>query len=254
MSSPPEQELSASLEDYLEAVFLLVQKNQVARVKDIADHLNVSMSSVTGALRSLSAGNLVNYTPYQVVTLTALGREKAVEIVRRHEVLRDFLVRVLDLDLETADRNACSMEHAVEPVVLEKFLQYAEFLEHCPRAGVEWRKEFRDFCEHGKSLSNCEKCLETCLKKLQEERGREGRREGRPFSLSELEPGEKGMIIQLQGNMRMRRRMVEMGFTRGVFVEVERIAPLGDPIQVKVRGYHLSLRRDEAAKIRVEKF
>ena len=65
--------LTASLEDYLEAIFHIVERKQAARAKDISKRMHVNGSSVTGALRALSERNLVNYAPYDIVTLTAEG-------------------------------------------------------------------------------------------------------------------------------------------------------------------------------------
>ena len=70
--------------------------------------------------------------------------------------------------------------------------------------------------------------------------------------LSELKKGEKGRVLKVEGRADIRRRIMDMGVVRGALVEVERIAPLGDPIEVKIKGYHLSLRKDEAAQIYVE--
>jgi len=118
--SPSGKKLSPSLEDYLEAVLDLVQAGPVARVRDIARRLGVGMPSVTVALRQLSARGLVNYDPYQVITLTEAGRAAGEEIERRHRVLESFLRDVLGLDKAIARANACRMEHAVDPVVLER--------------------------------------------------------------------------------------------------------------------------------------
>ncbi len=68
--------------------------------------------------------------------------------------------------------------------------------------------------------------------------------------LRDMEPGERGRIIKVGGALR--RKLLDMGLTSGVSVEVERVAPLGDPIEVKVRGYHLSLRKEEASSVEVE--
>lgn len=65
--------LSESLEDYLEAIYHIVSQKQAARATDISKRLNVNPSSVTGALRSLADKGLVNYAPYDIVTLTAEG-------------------------------------------------------------------------------------------------------------------------------------------------------------------------------------
>jgi DtxR family Mn-dependent transcriptional regulator len=118
--------LSASLEDYLEAIFHLVEEERVARVRDIAARMNVQMPSVTGALHSLAARELVNYDPYSYVTLTPRGEVVAREVVRRHTVLTHFLTGFLGLDRETAERNACHMEHAIEPVVLQRLVEFVE--------------------------------------------------------------------------------------------------------------------------------
>ena len=70
--------------------------------------------------------------------------------------------------------------------------------------------------------------------------------------LGELNPGEKGRITKISGSGHIHRRILDMGITKGTQIEMERIAPLGDPIEVKIKGYHLSLRKCEAANIYVE--
>ena len=70
--------------------------------------------------------------------------------------------------------------------------------------------------------------------------------------LLKLKPGQKGRIIKLLGAGPVQRRIMDMGLVKGAEIEVERVAPLGDPLELKVKGYHLSLRRAEAANIFVE--
>ena len=70
--------------------------------------------------------------------------------------------------------------------------------------------------------------------------------------LKDLKPGQRCKVVKTRGRSEAGRRIVEMGVTPGSVVEVERIAPLGDPIDVKVKGYHLSLRKAEAEGIDVE--
>ena len=72
-------------------------------------------------------------------------------------------------------------------------------------------------------------------------------------TLNKMGVGESGTIEELAGVGAVCHRLLEMGITRGTKVEVVRFAPLGDPIDIKVRGYHLSLRRQEAEVIRVLK-
>lgn len=67
--------------------------------------------------------------------------------------------------------------------------------------------------------------------------------------LDQLQPGQSGTIVHVGGHGRCRRRYMEMGFVRGETVFVERIAPLGDPVEYQIKRYHISLRRDDAAQI-----
>ena len=70
--------------------------------------------------------------------------------------------------------------------------------------------------------------------------------------MSELKPGEQTRIAQVGGDGDTSRRLMDLGLIRGTAVEVVRMAPLGDPIEVRIRGFMLSLRRTEAENITVE--
>ncbi|HYG68847.1 MAG TPA: ferrous iron transport protein A [Anaeromyxobacteraceae bacterium] len=71
-------------------------------------------------------------------------------------------------------------------------------------------------------------------------------------NLSTMKPGENGRIAKLEAGAPLRRRLMDMGVLPGQEVRVEKVAPLGDPIEVTIRGYQLSLRRHEAEGIAVE--
>jgi len=130
LSMHQQQALSASLEDYLEAILLLERSSRVARVSEIAGQLGVSRPSVTGALKSLSARRLVTHAPYGHVTLTAEGASIAAEVERRHLAIRDFLTGVLCIPGDRAEATACKMEHVLEPEILAYFVEYAERQSH----------------------------------------------------------------------------------------------------------------------------
>lgn len=70
--------------------------------------------------------------------------------------------------------------------------------------------------------------------------------------LSELNKGEKGKIVKISGKGNVHRRLLDMGLVSGSEVEMQRVAPLGNPIEIKVKGYNLSLRKEEASSIQVE--
>ncbi len=71
--------------------------------------------------------------------------------------------------------------------------------------------------------------------------------------LSEMKEGQTGIIVRVGGNGALRRRVLEMGLTRGTEIYVEKYAPLKDPLELIIKGYHLSLRVEEAANITVDK-
>lgn len=71
-------------------------------------------------------------------------------------------------------------------------------------------------------------------------------------TLNKLKPKQKGKIVALKGSGPVHRRLLDMGLVKGAVIEVQRVAPLGDPIEVKIKGYNLSLRKDEAKNIIVK--
>jgi DtxR family Mn-dependent transcriptional regulator len=244
--------LTASLEDYLEAIFHIIADKQAVRPKDIARRLKVSNASVTGALRSLADKELINYAPYDVITLTPAGKTAAVDVIRRHEVLSDFFVKVLAVDPAAADEAACKMEHSIPKVILERFIQFAEFVEVCPRGGAKWIAGFGYHCDRGATQDNCERCVSQTLEEVRRRKQQGDRKTMVVVKLKDLKPGQRGKVLRISARGETNKRIVEMGVTPGSVVEVERVAPLGDPIEMKVKGYHLSLRKEEAEGIEIE--
>ena len=154
-----ENNLTASQEDYLEAIYHISAKKMASRAKDISQRLNVRASSVTGALRTLGKLGLINYAPYDLITLTDEGRVVAEEIVRRHVALERFLVKVLGVDQKEADEAACKMEHSVPKEIVDRFVKYAEYVEKCPKGAITWNSGFGYYCKHGCNEEECERCL-----------------------------------------------------------------------------------------------
>jgi DtxR family Mn-dependent transcriptional regulator len=137
--------LSESLQDYLEAVYWLVQRDRVARMKEIAAMLGVGKSSVTGAARALAERGLVNYGPYQFVTLTEEGEALGRELVGRHRVLKRFLMEVLAVPEAEAEAVGCKMEHAIRGDVLDRFVRFLDFVKRRAAVDGSWGAAFRRF-------------------------------------------------------------------------------------------------------------
>ncbi len=149
------KKLSASLEDYLEAIFNLAGQSRTVRSTDIANALGVSKPSVTGALRVLKSKGLANYRPYDCVTLTATGQAAAAEVVRKHNILKSFLVGLLGIDKDVAHQAACQAEHALGQDVIGRLLRFIEFVTKENKDGYDLAKRFRRFCGKKSPSNTC---------------------------------------------------------------------------------------------------
>ena len=154
------EKLSSSLEDYLETILLISEEKGAARPKDIADRLDVTAASVTGALKLLASKELIHYAPYDLVTLTSAGKRTARVIAKKHTALLNFFTNVLDIPRERAEEFACKMEHVIPDDVLERFVGFAEFVERCPNSGAIWQGKAKGyFCRaQGSGQELCGKC------------------------------------------------------------------------------------------------
>ena len=139
------EKLSSSLEDYLETIYNEVQKNGFAKVTDISRILNVKKASLTGALNSLTAKKLINYSPYSSITLTERGELMAKEIFKRHEIMADFFAKLLLLPPEEAALNACKMEHIMSEEMFTRMTKFSEFIQ-------KYSAENKDFQDSIKNL------------------------------------------------------------------------------------------------------
>jgi DtxR family Mn-dependent transcriptional regulator len=123
-----ERKHSASMEDYLESIIILGEGKGAVRVSQMSKALRVKMPSVTSALKKLSEQGLVKHKRYGRVQLTPDGEKIAKDIFRRHEALRRFLTKILNVDPEIAAGDACKMEHSISPVTQEKLAKFVELV------------------------------------------------------------------------------------------------------------------------------
>ncbi len=151
--------LSSSMEDYLEVIYELAGDGRGVRVKQIADHLGVSLPSVTSALRTLSDAGLVTHERYRPVELTPSGRARADALVNRHDALVRFLTEILLVDLETAEGEACRMEHAIGPVTLQRLVNFLQAVQRCPRGNAEWLNRLHARWRGQTCEEPCEPCV-----------------------------------------------------------------------------------------------
>ena len=134
---------SEAVEDYLEAIYVLMRRKGLARVRDLSSLLNVKAPTVTEMVQKLARRGLVIYERYRGVRLTPEGEEIAKGVLERHEVLKRFL-RILGLDEEIAEEDACRMEHYLHAETVERLSKFVEFVLSAP--GASWLKRFKEFC------------------------------------------------------------------------------------------------------------
>jgi DtxR family transcriptional regulator, Mn-dependent transcriptional regulator len=238
--------LSSAMEDYLEAIYHLEQERRIARVRDIAKKLGVKMSSVSSALRSLGSRGLIRYDPHQFITLTDRGIQKAREIVRKHEVLHRFLVRVLQIDPAVAEDNACRIEHYLDPEVIDKLTGFVEFMEMCPVDQTRWMESISQSCD------SCKPCLDAAMKKLvsRTEAQKAALKEG--MTLAEATAGAQIMVDSVKGTAKFKKTLAEDGLEAGTIVEVEKKDSASGTLDLNIKGYHIALSGTDAAKVLVK--
>ena len=114
--------VTTSQEDYLETILELSKKDCNVRSKDIADNLGVHRSTVTASLKSLSKKKLINYKPYEPITLTSAGEKLAIKVTNRHKVLCRFFIDILGIENKNADELACKIEHSATEEIIKKLI------------------------------------------------------------------------------------------------------------------------------------
>lgn len=118
--------ISASLEDYLEAIYETINEKQGVKAIDLSRQLGVGRSSVTDALKTLAEKKLVNYGRYEVLSLTKEGEKIAKEVASKHNILYNFFINTLKLSPEEANKNACRIEHVISDEALEGFSKFVK--------------------------------------------------------------------------------------------------------------------------------
>ena len=119
-----ENKISPSLEDYLEAIYFLQEKNKDVRVTDLACQLNISKPSVNRAINNLKKTGYVEHENYGLLKLTQSGFVFAKDIAIRHATLKKFLCNLLGVDKNIAEIEACNLEHSMSNDTIIKLQDY----------------------------------------------------------------------------------------------------------------------------------
>lgn len=150
-----QREQTASMEDYLEAIAKLGEGRKAVRVKQLSEMLRVKMPSVTSALKKLSEQELVEHERYGHIKLTPEGDKVARDVIYRHEALTRFFAQALGISQETAEEDACRIEHVISPLSMERLTKFVEFIKACPLGGANFPSRYKYYLKHGELPQDC---------------------------------------------------------------------------------------------------
>ena len=165
---------------------------------------------------------MLEHEPYGSVRLTEAGRQKALTIYRRHENVAFLFSEILGIERERSEVLACILEHEIDQKTEQRLFALTDFFCRSRRSGEEW------------------------LTRLEKELGSDY---NLPKPLAMMGKEESCEVVRLSSIGPLRIRLLEMGLVPGTPVVVEGLAPLGDPLRIRVRGMELSLRKSEAATV-----
>lgn len=212
-----------ALENYLKGIYLLATRHgDRVKTKSLAEHLEVSLPSVTGMLHSLADEGLVDYQPYKGVDLTERGRRIALRVIRNHRLIETFLFETLGFGWDEVHEEAEVLEHALSPrlaAAIEKYLGH-------PKVDP-----------HGDPIPNAEGVVE--------------RPEG--ARLAELAPNTRAHVLRIHDQSPDFLRYLEgLGLVPGAEVEVVEVLPFDGPIQIECGATRATLSRAQVGRIEVQ--
>ncbi|MEA2071249.1 MAG: metal-dependent transcriptional regulator [Asgard group archaeon] len=143
--------LTTREEEYIQIIARISEKKGYAKVKEIAEKLDVSYPSVSEMLNKLKEKGYLDLEPYTPVTLTPKGKKKFQELEKYHEQLTRFLV-CIRVDEEIAFKDACKVEHYLNEETLERLSLFMDFLDYLE--SPKWLENFQKFIE-GEEVPKC---------------------------------------------------------------------------------------------------
>jgi DtxR family Mn-dependent transcriptional regulator len=217
------EQVTAVVEEYLEAIYKLQERSGVARTSDMVKALKVAPGTVTNTVERLEKEGYITHEPYRGVKLTERGLKIALQVVRRHRLSERLLTDILHVDWAKAHDAACKLEHGITDEIikpLEKALRH-------PKT-----------CPHGNPIPT--KCG--------------GVIEEKSYPLSALNEQEQGTIMKIaEEKSNILHYLDSLGLVPGALIQVVEKAPFDGPITVKVDGASHALSRTIASIIRVKK-
>lgn|SRR5574344_151294 len=153
------KELTQSLENYLLSIYEIVKDDTATRVKEVALKMSIGMASTSVAVKTLASRGYVKYKPYGVITITKKGINTVETKLKRHEIICNFLEKVLKMDSDKIESSAENIEFSMTEDVLSRFVQYLTFMQKCSCKEPKWVKSFQYYLTEGKMQDKCNLCI-----------------------------------------------------------------------------------------------
>jgi len=204
---------SQSTQDYLKSIYYLTETGTSASTKDLSTRLNLAPPSITGMLKKLSSAEppLVNYRKHQGASLTEVGLQAALEVIRHHRLLETWLVETLGYKWDEVHEEACRLEH----VISEDFEK---------RIAAALGNPVRD--PHGELIPGADLHLP----------------EDESRSLSSLRPPQQAIIIRVNASdPELLRYLDELGFVPQTQIEVKANSPFEGNLTIDLAGREIVL-------------
>lgn len=147
MGNVRKKTLTPALEDYLKSIYEITRTEPVARVKDIAKMLNVSLPSVTNALKRLKDLGFVNYEKYGLILLSEEGLKRAEGLEKIHCFLKTFFIELIGVPESDSSQISCKIEHYFEKGTEERVEKFINLLMNVKNQGESACKDFVTFIQ-----------------------------------------------------------------------------------------------------------
>jgi DtxR family Mn-dependent transcriptional regulator len=217
----PSHDLSDAIQDYVKEIYKLSASGERATTTAIAKRIGVAPPSATSMLKKLAALGLAEHAPYKGAELTPAGVRIALEVIRHHRLLEQYLAETLGVGIESVHAEADRLEHVLSEELERKIDEALGFPTHDP---------------HGHPIPTAELELDGSAIR----------------SLAALEPGEEATIRRVpDGDADVLRYLADLALVPGGRVRMGGTEPFGGPVRVSVGKAEHAISRDLAAQIGV---
>ena len=237
---PSHKKITPNIQEYLETIYKLSTNGERVKTTKISKNLKIAPGSVTQMIKKLEDIGYVDYSQYKGVKLTKTGLKEAKNVTRKHRILERFLSDVLNLNDNVIHEQACEMEHSLSDEAERAMCQVLEHPDKCPGESPIPACDF--------PFKSCEEC-----KTHQEGDVSEvGKRNENLIPVMDLKNNQLGRISFIRGDYKVIRRLLDMGITIGAIINVIKVSPLSESVEVIIEGSKLAIGRDIACNVFVE--